>query len=58
MIKLEGMKDEGFEPFVQRVIAGTSDYVVFTSANGINFTMDKLSEKRKGNELITAIEKK
>src|SRR5665811_1295307 len=44
MIRLEGMKDEGFEPFVQRVLAGTSDYVVFTSANGISFTLEKFSE--------------
>ena len=56
MIKLEGMKDEGFEPFVQRVLAGTSDYVVFTSANGITFTLDKLSEIEKEN-FITALKK-
>lgn len=56
MIKLEGMKDEDFEPFVQRVLAGTSDYVVFTSANGITFTLDKLSETEKEN-FITALKK-
>jgi uroporphyrinogen-III synthase len=56
MIKLEGVKDEGFEPFLQRVLAGTSDYVVFTSANGITFTLDKLSETEKKN-LITALKK-
>jgi uroporphyrinogen-III synthase len=49
MIKLEDIKDEGFEPFVQRVLAGKSDYVVFTSANGITFTLDKLSGKEKEN---------
>ncbi len=49
MIKLEGIKDEGFEPFVERVLTGTSDYVVFTSANGINFTLDKLSGTEKEN---------
>ena len=47
MIKLEGLKDEGFEPFVQRVLGGLSDYVIFTSANGITFTMNKLSESEK-----------
>ncbi|HWR25893.1 MAG TPA: uroporphyrinogen-III synthase [Methanosarcina sp.] len=47
MIRLEGMKDEGFEPFVQRVLEGKSDYVVFTSANGITFTLDKLSNLEK-----------
>ena len=44
MIRLEAMKDEGFEPFVQRVLEGVSDYVIFTSANGITFTLNKLPE--------------
>ena len=56
MIKLEGMKDEGFDHFVQRVITETSDYVIFTSANGIYFTMEKLSESEKNN-LITGLKK-
>lgn len=56
MIRLEGIKDEGFEPFIQRVLAGASDYVVFTSANGISFTLDKLSEIEKEN-FITALKK-
>jgi uroporphyrinogen-III synthase len=56
MIKLEGMKDEGFDPFIQRVLAGTSDYVVFTSANGISFTLDKLAESEKEN-FITSLKK-
>jgi uroporphyrinogen-III synthase len=56
MIKLEGIKDDGFEPFVKRVIDGTSDYVVFTSANGITFTLDKLSNTEKEN-FITALKK-
>jgi uroporphyrinogen-III synthase len=56
MIKLEGIKDEGFEPFVQRVIDGTSDYVVFTSANGITFTLDKLTETEKEN-FISSLKK-
>lgn len=56
MIKLEAMKDEGFEPFVQRVLEGTSDYIIFTSANGITFTLDKLSGKEKEN-FITSLKK-
>lgn len=56
MIRLEGMKDEGFEPFIQRVLAGSSDYVVFTSANGISFTLEKLSEAEK-EAFITALKK-
>ncbi|MDD2440372.1 MAG: uroporphyrinogen-III synthase, partial [Methanosarcinaceae archaeon] len=47
MIRLEAIKDEGFEPFVQRVLEGKSDYVIFTSANGVTFTLDKLSEAEK-----------
>jgi len=42
MIELEGMKDEFFDGFVERVMAGKSDYVIFTSANGIDFTLDKI----------------
>lgn len=56
MIKLEGIKDAGFEPFVHRVIDGTSDYVVFTSANGITFTLDKLSDAEK-ESFIAALKK-
>jgi len=56
MIKLEGMKDEGFDPFVRRIITETSDYVIFTSANGINFTMEKLTESEKNN-LIAGLKK-
>jgi uroporphyrinogen-III synthase len=56
MIKLEAMKDEGFEPFVQRVLAGKSDYIVFTSANGITFTLYKLSENEK-ESFIAALKK-
>jgi uroporphyrinogen-III synthase len=56
MIKLEGMKDGGFDPFVRRVITETSDYVIFTSANGIKFTMEKLSESEK-NDLIAGLKK-
>lgn len=56
MIKLESLKDEGFEPFVQRVLAGMSDYVVFTSANGVTFTLDKLSETEK-EDFVTGLKK-
>lgn len=56
MIKLEGIKDDGFEPFAKRVIDEISDYVVFTSANGITFALDKLSDTEKEN-FITALKK-
>nr|WP_321498911.1 uroporphyrinogen-III synthase [uncultured Methanolobus sp.] len=42
MIELEGMKDEFFDGFVERVMAERSDYVIFTSANGIDFTLNKI----------------
>ncbi|ETA67136.1 MAG: uroporphyrinogen-III synthase [Methanolobus sp.] len=45
MIELEGMKDEFFDGFVERVMAGKSDYVIFTSANGIDFTLEKIPEE-------------
>jgi uroporphyrinogen-III synthase len=56
MIKLEALKDEGFDPFVRRVLEGKTDFVVFTSANGISFTLDKLSEDEKA-DFITALQK-
>lgn len=48
MIQLVGMKDEGFDPFVKRVLEGISDYVIFTSANGITFTLNKLPDQERG----------
>ncbi|MDQ1253815.1 MAG: uroporphyrinogen-III synthase [Euryarchaeota archaeon] len=56
MIKLEAQKDEGFDPFVSRVLEEKTDYVVFTSANGITFALEKLSENEKAN-FITSLKK-
>ncbi|MEA1984887.1 MAG: uroporphyrinogen-III synthase [Euryarchaeota archaeon] len=42
MIELRDMKDDVFDTFVSHVLEGTSDYVIFTSANGIDFTIDKV----------------
>ncbi|WP_406656835.1 uroporphyrinogen-III synthase [Methanolobus sp. ZRKC2] len=47
MVEITEMKDEGFDGFVERVLSGKSDYVIFTSANGIDFTLKKIpSESR------------
>ncbi|WP_342305690.1 uroporphyrinogen-III synthase [Methanolobus sp. ZRKC5] len=42
MIELADMKDEYFDGFVERVLSGISDYVIITSANGIDFTLGKI----------------
>lgn len=44
MIEFEDMKDEFFDGFVERVMSGVSDYVIFTSANGIDFTLKKIPD--------------
>ncbi|MBN2109461.1 MAG: uroporphyrinogen-III synthase [Methanosarcinaceae archaeon] len=45
MVEIAEMKDDGFDGFLERVIAGRSDYVIFTSANGIDFTLKKIPLK-------------
>lgn len=42
MVELTDMKDEYFDAFVERVLSGVSDYVIITSANGIDFTLGKI----------------
>lgn len=42
MIEVVDKVDSGFDGFVRRVIGGESDYVIFTSANGIDFTLQKI----------------
>ena len=45
MIEILDKKDEHFDGFVERVLAGQSDIVIFTSANGIDHTLDKISDR-------------
>ncbi|SFM17104.1 uroporphyrinogen-III synthase [Methanolobus profundi] len=45
MIELADMKDEYFDGFVEHVMSGVSDYVIFTSANGIDFTLSKIEDR-------------
>ncbi|HJH31953.1 MAG TPA: uroporphyrinogen-III synthase [Methanosarcinaceae archaeon] len=47
MIEIVDKVDSGFDDFVKRVISGESDYVIFTSANGIDFTLRKISGENK-----------
>lgn len=44
MVEITDMKDEYFDGFVERVLDGRTDYVIFTSANGIDFTLRKIPE--------------
>ncbi|MCD4703643.1 MAG: uroporphyrinogen-III synthase [Methanosarcinaceae archaeon] len=42
MIELRNMKDDVFDTFMSHVLGGISDYVIFTSANGIDYTIEKV----------------
>jgi uroporphyrinogen-III synthase len=44
MIDVVDKKDSNFDGFVNRIMEGESDYVIFTSANGVEFTLLKLIE--------------
>ncbi|UGV39842.1 uroporphyrinogen-III synthase [Methanococcoides orientis] len=54
MIELEAMEDEYFGTFAENVFSGISDYVIFTSANGIDFTLEKIPVDRR-DEFIEAL---
>ncbi|MFZ2412044.1 MAG: uroporphyrinogen-III synthase [Candidatus Methanoperedens sp.] len=44
MIDVVDKTDANFKGFVERVMKGEVDYVIFTSANGVEFTLLKLDE--------------
>ncbi len=48
MIGVAPRDDPGFEPFLRRVIEGVADFVIFTSLNGVRFTLEKIDEARRG----------
>ncbi|MBE0523081.1 MAG: uroporphyrinogen-III synthase [Methanosarcinales archaeon] len=52
LIEILDKKDEYFDGFVKRVLAGQSDIVIFTSANGIDHTLDKITDRE---EFIQAL---
>jgi uroporphyrinogen-III synthase len=56
MIELEDMKDEYFDAFAENIFSGRSDYVIFTSANGIDYTFSKIPADRHS-EFIDALNK-
>ncbi len=43
MIDVVDMTDANFKGFVERIMDGAVDYVIFTSANGVEFTLLKLN---------------
>jgi uroporphyrinogen-III synthase len=45
MIELADMKDDMFDIFTDHVLSGKSDYVIFTSANGIDYALDKVDDR-------------
>ncbi len=42
MIEINDNLDKGFESFTGRVFSSKADYVIFTSANGVDFTLRKI----------------
>jgi uroporphyrinogen-III synthase len=44
MIDVIDRKDANFNGFVNRIMEGEADYVIFTSANGVEFTLLKLKD--------------
>lgn len=45
LIEISDKKDEHFDGFVDRVMKAQSDIVIFTSANGIDYTLHKVSDR-------------
>ncbi len=43
VVMLKGMKDDAFDGFVKRVLSQKTDIVIFTSANGIDYTLKNLT---------------
>ena len=43
MIDVVDKTDNEFKVFFERIMAGVADYVIFTSANGVEFTLLKLN---------------
>ncbi|NLI62185.1 MAG: uroporphyrinogen-III synthase [Methanosarcinaceae archaeon] len=54
VVELEGQIDENFEPFVKRVLENKTDYVIFTSANGIDYSLKNVGDERK-EEFLAAL---
>ncbi|WNY27022.1 uroporphyrinogen-III synthase [Methanolapillus ohkumae] len=55
VVTLVGMKDEHFDGFLDRVLSQKTDYVIFTSANGVEYTLKNAGKDEKS--LIAALKK-
>jgi uroporphyrinogen-III synthase len=42
MIELTGTQDSSFKPFFEQIAKKEADYVIFTSANGLDYTLQKI----------------
>jgi Uroporphyrinogen-III synthase len=56
IVILKGMKDEYFDDFAKRVLSQKTDLVIFTSANGIEYTLKNLDGISKA-EFLEALQK-
>ncbi|MBZ3935976.1 uroporphyrinogen-III synthase [Methanimicrococcus blatticola] len=56
VVTLRGMKDDAFDGFVQRVLSQKTDIVIFTSANGIDYTLKNLDGVSE-NDFLSALKK-
>ncbi len=45
MIEIEPIRDEFFDGFQNRVLKGEADIVIFTSANGVKYTLKKIEDR-------------
>jgi uroporphyrinogen-III synthase len=45
MLEVRAYQDENFNDFVSRTLEGDVDYVIFTSANGVDFTLERITER-------------
>ena len=58
VVALKGMKDDEFDGFVSRVLSQKTDYVIFTSANGIIYTLKNLGGNAdRETEFLNALKK-
>ena len=46
MVEIKARDDPEFEIFLQRVLSGSADYVIFTSVNGIRIAIEKAGDSK------------
>jgi len=57
VVVLRGMKDDAFDDFVKRVLSQKTDIVIFTSANGIEYTLKNLGGADSEKKFLEALKK-